>query len=1207
MIISEASGVSVRERDPPPDLPCLYVSEETGTSIRENPCLLMGVEKKLAFAMGSESGTTGRAGGAMVTKKSTASQGWVAVVKEGVDIAAVARRAAADGATGIVVRCSDDAAKARVKKSLAPLKPAKGPGEGPPALPTLIVRERDMPASDHGYTIRGYDRKSGALIVQPKGGIAQKKVPADRPDYVKPADAAKIKGSAVSQGWVAVVKDGVDLHAAAAKAKADGATGLIVRCRDDLSVIRMRGEDSGVNMKDGPPVLPVMFVNTGAAQISEESGITVRGFEGRGAEKHVDILLKPPGSMAHEVTRLEAMVAPWTSPEELSQVGGPVSAMGFVALTREGPEIAAIGARARAEGASGVVVRSRGAASGAIAKGAKLPAMVIDDSAGSKLREKSELAGCKAKGKGHELLVKGQDEKLEAAAAPDLVKAELEGAFDGPVVTFGWTCIVGDGVDLKAAARRAKAEGATGLIVRCRGGVTMEDLQKSGAWGDPLELPTVFVEGGAVDALANRRSSLSGCETRDGREAELLLRKAADGESGVRERVRALVAPWTTKDQLANFDGPTASQGWVAVIHDGCRDLSKAAERAKAAGATSMIIRCNEVLTVDKLQEGASMAPPCLPAVYVNGSAVAALIGKGVNLHGCDLKNAEGDADLLVKQRRENQNADASPRRQDRQGEGNHAGGFSDDPWRLEALVAPWTTQDEMLQFQGPVVCDGWVAVVKEGVDIQAAAQRAMEQGATGLIVRCSAGSEFESTVLPTLLVDIGEDLGEAGSVLQSAQMKADQVELSIGDAGGKAKPAKARLAPGTEPSALSCFTGELVSEDWLAVFREGSGMDIRTAAKRAKAEGAAGMLIRCRDNVSLDVIRNQSPGGDDGQEAPNIPTVLVDDTLMDLNACLEGFDKAGANGFEDEIEVVMMAASGGVKGVKGYIAPWSNASEFGHLKPQVEATSALQRLQGAVAKTQALRSFGKPVAYAPITVDAEPGAPAPPAPGTKKWAPVHTSYLWGGQKINVNYGDRLPAPESAPKNNLTGKQAEIARMKLLAKSGGAPRRAGSILKRSDSMSKRVSINLTAEQEVADLDEEPGFRGPSKRGTVLESMDYEGMSFASSADGGSFAVQESDRRLSQTDAAQPLTGGVMQDGSARSVGGGKWGKARQGMKMNQAMGTIKSDRTGAVAVAAEDLPEELQAFFLPPWVAIVVTLAMIPCALIISGIWDPFM
>merc|ERR1719223_138005 len=102
--------------------------------------------------------------------------------------------------------------------------------------------------------------------------------------------------------------------------------------------------------------------------------------------------------------------------------------------------------------------------------------------------------------------------------------------------------------------------------------------------------------------------------------------------------------------------------------------------------------------------------------------------------------------------------------------------------------------------------------------------------------------------------------------------------------------------------------------------------MDVRKAAQRAKAEGAAGMLIRCRDGISLDMIRKETAEGADGDEAPNLPTVLVDDTTMDVGSSLQGFDSAKDTG---EVDVMVLPRGGnGCRAVKGFIAPWTKPTE---------------------------------------------------------------------------------------------------------------------------------------------------------------------------------------------------------------------------------------------------------------------------------------
>merc|ERR1719310_349654 len=120
------------------------------------------------------------------------------------------------------------------------------------------------------------------------------------------------------------------------------------------------------------------------------------------------------------------------------------------------------------------------------------------------------------------------------------------------------------------------------------------------------------------------------------------------------KRLEALSAPWTNDADLSEFHGavvvanekgqytvPKAKgegfQGWVAVIQDGV-DIVKAAKQAKAQGATGLIIKTSEVLSMDKLAKNNNLDVPELPAVYVDENVATALNERGINLNGIESK-----------------------------------------------------------------------------------------------------------------------------------------------------------------------------------------------------------------------------------------------------------------------------------------------------------------------------------------------------------------------------------------------------------------------------------------------------------------------------------------------------------------------------------------------------------------------------------------
>jgi len=128
------------------------------------------------------------------------------------------------------------------------------------------------------------------------------------------------------------------------------------------------------------------------------------------------------------------------------------------------------------------------------------------------------------------------------------------------------------------------------------------------------------------------------------------------------KRLEALSAPWTTEEDLSRFRGlvvvanekgqysvPKAkgesSKGWVAVIGDGC-DISKAARQAKAQGATGLVIKTSEMLSMDKLARNTSQEEYELPAVYVDEGVARELNERGIELQGIEFKGQNRTAAL---------------------------------------------------------------------------------------------------------------------------------------------------------------------------------------------------------------------------------------------------------------------------------------------------------------------------------------------------------------------------------------------------------------------------------------------------------------------------------------------------------------------------------------------------------------------------------
>mmetsp|Transcript_10520 Transcript_10520/g.19355 ORF Transcript_10520/g.19355 Transcript_10520/m.19355 type:complete len:1392 (-) Transcript_10520:47-4222(-) len=128
------------------------------------------------------------------------------------------------------------------------------------------------------------------------------------------------------------------------------------------------------------------------------------------------------------------------------------------------------------------------------------------------------------------------------------------------------------------------------------------------------------------------------------------------------KRLEALSAPWTSAAEMSSFRGavvvandngqytvPKAKgesfQGWVAVVKDGV-DIKKAAKQAKSQGATGIIVRSTEVLSLEKLSRNMGEDPPELPAVFMDQSVADSLNERGINCQGCEFKGKNRTAAL---------------------------------------------------------------------------------------------------------------------------------------------------------------------------------------------------------------------------------------------------------------------------------------------------------------------------------------------------------------------------------------------------------------------------------------------------------------------------------------------------------------------------------------------------------------------------------
>jgi len=120
------------------------------------------------------------------------------------------------------------------------------------------------------------------------------------------------------------------------------------------------------------------------------------------------------------------------------------------------------------------------------------------------------------------------------------------------------------------------------------------------------------------------------------------------------KRLGAMTAGWTEETDFASFKGPVvvasdkgtyappkatgANSGWVAVVNESV-DIPKAARQAKLQGATGLIIRCEDVLSLNKRgKKGKDASVPELPAVFVDKNVGEGLNERGIVLNGCEFR-----------------------------------------------------------------------------------------------------------------------------------------------------------------------------------------------------------------------------------------------------------------------------------------------------------------------------------------------------------------------------------------------------------------------------------------------------------------------------------------------------------------------------------------------------------------------------------------
>ncbi|CAJ1400690.1 unnamed protein product [Effrenium voratum] len=211
----------------------------------------------------------------------------------------------------------------------------------------------------------------------------------------------------------------------------------------------------------------------------------------------------------------------------------------------------------------------------------------------------------------------------------------------GPVALNDLTIRKGANICLKPYSRTGEADDLNYLKVNMSGAITAD--------GKATEREIGFVmESGSV----NQMLSPLGNALHQG-DVDLLVAPLWN-KSDVKH-YDALSSSWTHDEELSKFKGavvvaneqggytvPKAAgegnQEWVAVVNEGV-DLRKAAAQAKKQGATGLIIRCEQALSLEKLAASAEDdVPPELPAVFVTQKVGEALKERGIVLKGCEFK-----------------------------------------------------------------------------------------------------------------------------------------------------------------------------------------------------------------------------------------------------------------------------------------------------------------------------------------------------------------------------------------------------------------------------------------------------------------------------------------------------------------------------------------------------------------------------------------
>jgi len=216
---------------------------------------------------------------------------------------------------------------------------------------------------------------------------------------------------------------------------------------------------------------------------------------------------------------------------------------------------------------------------------------------------------------------------------------------------------------------------------------------------------------------------------------------------------------------------------------------------------------------------------------------------------------------------------------------------------KYEASSAPWTTDDGLAQLKGHVVVASesgtytvpkktgneafsWVAVVSDKVDLHQAAQKAKEQGASGIVVRTEEGNFMDKLnnmsrlnegpegppCLPAVFVnkDVGVHLEEKGIMITEGMFKRKQITEAMRTLGktGKGGARDVRVIGEVHKAFGAAYLRHLEDEE---VKNRGARADAAEEAadpdeKKFKFKVANTNYIRTNNNIAVKFGKKAPP-----------------------------------------------------------------------------------------------------------------------------------------------------------------------------------------------------------------------------------------------------------------------------------------------------------------------------------------------------------